>query len=144
MHDPRLVHSTLHLPTLVPLLGAQSVIASGSVGPIWVLLSGRGFRKGCAILEPGHRHFLRVETLHVTVKSQRNVLGVGWQDGKLNRRAICGERVNNPLALPYGLLRSTQVFDWQKWQIQFYMKEKYDESLLPLIVKCLCATHRWY
>lgn len=44
MHDPGLVHSTLHLPTLVPLLGAQSVIASGSVGPIRVLLSGGGFR----------------------------------------------------------------------------------------------------
>lgn len=48
----------------------------GAVGPVWVLLIGGGLREGCTILNPGHRHFLWVETLQVTVKSERNVVGV--------------------------------------------------------------------
>lgn len=88
LHHPRLLYYTLHIPTLLPLLGAQSVIASGSVGPIWVLLSGGGLRECGAILNPGHRHFLWVETLQITVKRERNVSGVRWHNRKPHRREI--------------------------------------------------------
>lgn len=76
LHHPRLVHCTLHLPPLPPLLGAQIVVVSGSVGPIGVLLCVGGLREHCAVLKPGHGHFLWVETLQVTVKSEGNVAGV--------------------------------------------------------------------
>lgn len=95
LHYPRLVHCTLHRPTLLPLVGAQSIIASGSVGPIRVLLSGGGLREDCAILKPGHRHFLWVETLHITVKGERNVVGVRGQDRKCNRREIWEDKQIN-------------------------------------------------
>ncbi len=73
MHYPRLVYCTLHLSTLLPVLGAQSVVASGSERPIRLLLRDGGLREDCSILKPGHRHFLWVETLHIAVKSQGEV-----------------------------------------------------------------------
>lgn len=75
-----LVHSTLHVPTLLPLRVAQSVVASGTEGPVRVVLSGWGVGEDCSILEPGHRDLLWVETVHVTVESDRDVAGLWWQD----------------------------------------------------------------
>ena len=77
LHDSRLVYPALNFPTLLPLPGAQSKIAPGPVGPIRVLIRNR-VREGRAILKPGHRHVLWVETLHIAVKSERHVGGVRW------------------------------------------------------------------
>lgn len=88
VHHPRLTHCTLHLPTLPPLLGAQGIIASGSVGPVWILLSSERLRKGCAVLNPGHGHLLWVETLQVTVKSERTIVGACRHSRKSNRGEI--------------------------------------------------------
>lgn len=80
MLDPRLVHYTLHQPTLFPLPGAKSIVTSGSVKPSRDLLSARWVGKDCAILKEGHRNILRIETFHVTGECERNVAGVRWQD----------------------------------------------------------------
>lgn len=88
----RLVHSTLHHTTLLPLCGAQSVVASGPEGPVQVLISGWQVGEDGSILTPGHGNLLWVETVHVAVKGDRDVVGLRWQGWKSNRRGIWEDR----------------------------------------------------
>lgn len=85
---PRLSHSTHHRPTTAPLLAAQSIIASGSVGSIGVLLGAGGLREDGGVLEPRHGHLFWVESVHVAVESERAVVG-GWgESGETNSGGI--------------------------------------------------------
>lgn len=88
----RLVHSTLHLAALLPLCGAQSVVASGPEGPIQVLMNCWRVREDSSILKPGHGDLVRVETVHITIKSDRDVVSLPWQSRQSNRWGIWQDR----------------------------------------------------
>lgn len=83
-----LVDHTPHLPSLLPLLLAQSIMASSRVGPVGALLGPRGLREDCAILKPGHGHLLGVETFNITVQSEGSAAGGRGHDRKSDTREI--------------------------------------------------------
>ena len=81
LQGSRLVHHTLDMTCLLPLLGAEREVPRGPEGPVRVGLTDRALGQGGSVLDPEHGEFFWVVAVQVT--GQRESGGArGHGDGR--------------------------------------------------------------